>query len=329
VPGGDPGAGTYGRAGTDSGAGADRCVLPADGGARATGGGADGRSGTGAGPCADRRSGATSAADREAGAAPPSAVSRSGAAAAASRAHGRSGAGAAASRSHGRARPAAGPLIIGPVRRWSGWAGPTAVSPDSAWPTGRGRLVASQFNTHNQIVRHESSLRDLSYTSNTGEEVSLAGFAGRPVLIANTARQCGLAAQYAELQKLHEIYGPQGLAVIGFPCDQFAHQEPGTDEVIAQECQVNFGVSFPLSTKVEVNGGDTHPVFRFLKTRASSMFGSRIKWNFTKFLVSPDGVTVRRFAPTTKPQVLTPVIESLLAEARTGDGDDDARHETA
>ena len=152
----------------------------------------------------------------------------------------------------------------------------------------------------------------LSYTSNTGEEVSLAAFAGRPLVIANTARHCGLAAQYGDLQKLHETYGPRGLTVLGFPCDQFAHQEPGTDEVIAQECRLNFGVTFPLSTKVDVNGEDTHPVFRFLKDRAPSPFGSRIKWNFTKFLVAPDGVTVRRFAPTTKPEALEPIIESML-----------------
>ena len=157
------------------------------------------------------------------------------------------------------------------------------------------------------------SLSDLSYTANTGEQVPLAQFAGRPVLIANTARQCGLAAQYADLQALHEQYGPSGLTVIGFPCDQFAHQEPGTDEVIAEECRVNFGVTFPLSTKVDVNGEHTHPVFRYLKGRASGALGSTIKWNFTKFLVAPDGVTVHRFAPTTKPEAIEPLITSMLA----------------
>lgn len=154
-------------------------------------------------------------------------------------------------------------------------------------------------------------MSQLSFTTNTGEEVSLAQFAGRPVLIANTARHCGLAGQYADLQALHEKFGPRGLAVIGFPCDQFAHQEPGTDETIAEECRVNFGVTFPLSTKIDVNGPGTHPVFRYLKERASGSFGSRIKWNFTKFLVGPDG-SVRRFAPTTKPETLEPIIESML-----------------
>jgi glutathione peroxidase len=163
-----------------------------------------------------------------------------------------------------------------------------------------------------------SSLADLSYTANTGEAVPLAQYAGRPVLIVNTARHCGFAGQYADLQALHEKYGPDGLVVLGFPCDQFAHQEPGSDETIATECRVNFGVTFPLSTKVDVNGERTHPVFRYLKARASGKLSSAIKWNFTKFLVAPDGVTVHRFAPTTKPESLEPLITSMLSEARDG-----------
>ncbi len=99
-----------------------------------------------------------------------------------------------------------------------------------------------------------ASLADLTYTANTGEEVALAEFVGRPVLIVNTARHCGFAPQFRGLQTLHEEYGPQGLVVLGFPCDQFAHQEPGEDAVIAEECKVNFGVTFPLSTKIDVNG---------------------------------------------------------------------------
>lgn len=162
-------------------------------------------------------------------------------------------------------------------------------------------------------MSEQATLHDLSYTSNTGEEVSLQQFAGRPVLVVNTARHCGFASQYATLQKLHEEFGPQGLAVIGFPCDQFAGQEPGDDEVIAQECKVNFGVTFPLSTKVDVNGSETHPVFQFLKERAGGVLGSRIKWNFTKFLIAPDGVTVRRFAPATDPSEIAPLVESMLA----------------
>jgi glutathione peroxidase len=158
-----------------------------------------------------------------------------------------------------------------------------------------------------------ATLHALSYTSNTGQEVGLAQYAGRPVLVVNTARHCGFAPQYATLQALHEEYGPRGLVVLGFPCDQFAHQEPGGDEQIASECKVNFGVSFPLSTKVDVNGSGTHPVFAFLKERASGLLGARIKWNFTKFLVAPDGATVTRFAPQKDPKELAPLIEAMLA----------------
>ncbi len=157
-----------------------------------------------------------------------------------------------------------------------------------------------------------ASLADLTYTTNTGEEVALAEFVGRPVLIVNTARHCGFAPQFRGLQTLHEEYGPQGLVVLGFPCDQFAHQEPGEDAVIAEECKVNFGVTFPLSTKIDVNGAHTHPVFRFLKRQSSGRFGPRIKWNFTKFLVEPDGVTVTRFPPHKTPRSLISRIERLL-----------------
>jgi glutathione peroxidase len=185
-------------------------------------------------------------------------------------------------------------------------------------------LTASKSIVHDLIVDNVTSLSQLSYRSNTGEEVPLSRFAGRPVLIANTARHCGLAGQYADLQELHETYGPRGLVVLGFPCDQFANQEPGSDEEIATECRVNFGVTFPLSTKIDVNGDGTHPVFRFLKARASGPLGSRIKWNFTKFLVSPDGTTVQRFAPTTKPPSLHHAIETMLPEAADGGSRDTA-----
>jgi glutathione peroxidase len=158
------------------------------------------------------------------------------------------------------------------------------------------------------------TLFDLTYTSTSGEPVSLAGYAGRPVLIVNTASRCGLTPQYEALQALHEEYGDRGLVVLGFPCDQFAHQEPGDDSAIEQFCTVNFGVTFPLSTKVEVNGKNTDPVFDFLKKRAGGLLSSTIKWNFTKFLVAPDGVTVTRFAPQTKPEALREDIESLLAQ---------------
>ena len=157
-----------------------------------------------------------------------------------------------------------------------------------------------------------ASLYDLTFTDNHGQEVDLADYAGKPVLVVNTASKCGFTPQYDDLQKLHEELSPKGLVVLGFPCDQFAHQEPGDDDQIEEFCKVNYGVTFPLSTKIDVNGKGTHPVFAFLKDRAGGVLGSSIKWNFTKFLVSPDGRTVRRYAPTTKPGEIASDIEPLL-----------------
>jgi len=160
-----------------------------------------------------------------------------------------------------------------------------------------------------------SSLHELSFTDNHGNNVPLSDFAGHPVLIVNTASKCGLTPQLEGIQKLYDDFGDKGLVVIGFPCDQFAHQEPGDDSQIEEFCQLNYGVSFPLSTKIEVNGKNTHPVFAFLKDHASGILGSGIKWNFTKFLVGPGGTTVKRFAPKTSPDALRAGIETLLAQS--------------
>jgi len=159
------------------------------------------------------------------------------------------------------------------------------------------------------------SLHDLSFVDNHGQEVDLAQYAGRPVLVVNTASNCGFTPQYDGLQKLYEEFQEQGLVVIGFPCDQFGHQEPGDDSQIEEFCRVNHGVTFPLSAKVEVNGPGTHPVFAYLKSRAGGLLGSRIKWNFTKFLVSADGRTVTRYAPTVTPDKLTADIEKAVSQA--------------
>jgi glutathione peroxidase len=147
------------------------------------------------------------------------------------------------------------------------------------------------------------SIYDLTFTSNTGEEVPLKQFEGKPLLIVNTASKCGFTPQYKGLQQIYDELGPD-LVVIGFPCDQFAHQEPGDDEQIKEFCEINYGVTFPLSTKVDVNGSKTHPVFAFLKERTGGLLGSTIKWNFTKFLVAPDGTTVKRYAPKTDPEMV-------------------------
>lgn len=150
----------------------------------------------------------------------------------------------------------------------------------------------------------------------SGGEVSLATFAGKVLLIANTASQCGFTPQYAGLEKLWRDYRDQGLVVVGFPCNQFGSQEPGTPEEIGAFCQKNYGVTFPLSEKVEVNGPDAHPLFKFLTERAPGLLGSKaIKWNFTKFLVDRRGNVVSRHAPSTKPEALAAEIERLLAQS--------------
>jgi glutathione peroxidase len=163
-------------------------------------------------------------------------------------------------------------------------------------------------------MTNPESLYELSFTTNTGQPVDLSDFQGKPVLVVNTASKCGFTPQYDDLQKLHEELGPKGLVVLGFPCDQFAHQEPGDDAQIQEFCKVNYGVTFPLSTKVDVNGKNTHPVFAFLKEQAKGALGSSVKWNFTKFLIAPDGKTVKRYAPKTKPTDLIPDITELLDE---------------
>ena len=128
----------------------------------------------------------------------------------------------------------------------------------------------------------------------------------------NTASKCGFTPQYEGLQKLHETYADQGFAVLGFPCDQFGNQEPGSDDEIAGFCERNFGVTFPLFAKVDVNGGQAHPVFRWLRSERGGLLGNKIKWNFTKFLVGRDGTVLGRYAPTTKPERIAADIEAAL-----------------
>jgi glutathione peroxidase len=156
------------------------------------------------------------------------------------------------------------------------------------------------------------SIYDLSYVNPQGETVELNQFRGKPLLIVNTASKCGLAPQFDGLQKLHQQYAEAGLVVLGFPSDQFQNQEPLVDSEIEQACKVNFGVTFPLAKKSDVNGGGTNEVFKFLKGRTRSLFGSKIKWNFTKFLVQPDGVSVKRFAPTTPPAQIEKYIKASV-----------------
>jgi Glutathione peroxidase len=158
------------------------------------------------------------------------------------------------------------------------------------------------------------SVYDFSAKANDGSELRLSQFRGRPLLIVNTASKCGFTPQYKGLQKLYEDYGNRGLEVIGFPCDQFAHQEPEGDAAIQSFCERNFGVTFPLMSKIAVNGPGAHPLFAWLKRRAPGLIGSGIKWNFTKFLVASDGRTVKRYAPNVDPESLVADIERALGQ---------------
>jgi glutathione peroxidase len=161
----------------------------------------------------------------------------------------------------------------------------------------------------------KESLFELSAKANDGKDALLSAYAGKVTLVVNTASKCGFTPQYEGLEALYKKYKDRGLVILGFPCDQFAHQEPSGDEAIAQFCKLNFGVTFPLMAKIEVNGPGTHPVFEFLKKKAPGMIGGNIKWNFTKFLVGRDGKTVKRFAPTTEPVKLEKYIEEALSKA--------------
>jgi glutathione peroxidase len=146
----------------------------------------------------------------------------------------------------------------------------------------------------------------------TGELKSLSDFAGKVLLIVNTASQCGFTPQYGELQALYEKYHDQGFEVFAFPCNQFMHQEPGTAQDIQQFCQVNYGVTFPIFDKVDVRGKDAHPLFQYLKEQSPGFFSKQIKWNFTKFLINQQGEVVDRFAPNTTPMKIEKDIENLL-----------------
>ncbi|SFD70936.1 glutathione peroxidase [Paracidovorax konjaci] len=148
-----------------------------------------------------------------------------------------------------------------------------------------------------------------------GQTVPLRQYEGRVLLIVNTASACGFTPQFAGLQELHQRYAAQGLVVLGFPCNQFGRQDPGTNEEIATFCQRNYGVDFPMMARIDVNGGDAPPLYRWLTAEAPGLLGTKaIKWNFTKFLVGRDGQVVRRYAPTDKPGSLASDIEAALAQ---------------
>ncbi len=159
------------------------------------------------------------------------------------------------------------------------------------------------------------SLYDIRVRSIDGAEQSLAGYTGQVLLIVNVASRCGFTPQYTGLEALYQQFRSQGFAVLGFPCDQFGHQEPGDEAEIRQFCTLNYSVTFPLFAKLEVNGAGTHPLYRFLKEARPGLLGTEaIKWNFTKFLVGRDAAVLQRYAPTDKPASLVAAISEALLQ---------------
>lgn len=156
---------------------------------------------------------------------------------------------------------------------------------------------------------------DYSAVTIDGKEVSLKDYAGKVLVIVNTASKCGFAPQLEQLQELYKDYQDNGLVILGFPSNQFMNQEPGSNEEIAAVCQRNYGVSFPMFDKVKVNGPDAHPLYKHLTSQAGGLFSKNIKWNFTKFLVDAEGNVVERFAPKTSPLDMKPAIEKLLEQS--------------
>ncbi len=158
-----------------------------------------------------------------------------------------------------------------------------------------------------------ASVYDYTAKALDGREVPLSDYRGKVLLIVNTASKCGFTPQYAGLEELHKAYHDKGLAVLGFPCNQFGGQEPGTADEIGAFCTKNYGVTFPIFAKIDVNGDNAHPLWQYLKTEKPGLLGTKsIKWNFTKFLVDRAGNVVERYAPNDTPASLTPAIEKML-----------------
>jgi len=158
----------------------------------------------------------------------------------------------------------------------------------------------------------DKTLSDFTATTLAGADQPLAAYAGKVALVVNTASKCGFTPQYAGLEELYEKYADQGLVVLGFPCNQFASQEPGDSDEIGAFCEKNYGVSFPMFEKVDVNGADAHPLYKWLRTEKGGVLGDRIKWNFTKFLIGRDGKVIKRYGSTTTPDKIAGDIEAAL-----------------
>ena len=158
----------------------------------------------------------------------------------------------------------------------------------------------------------DTNFFEFEATDLQGAVVPMKNFKGKTILVVNTATKCGLAPQFDGLEKLFQQYKDQGVVVLGFPSNQFANQEPGNAESIQQACRLEYGVTFPMFAKIEVNGKQAHPIFKYLKSRLGGILGSRIKWNFTKFLIDPTGQPIKRFSPTTKPEKIEKYLQKYI-----------------
>jgi glutathione peroxidase len=160
----------------------------------------------------------------------------------------------------------------------------------------------------------KDTIYKFSAKSLRGNEISMDAYRGKVILVVNTASKCGFTPQYEGLEKLYEKYKDNGLVILGFPCNQFGNQEPGSEKEIAEGCLINYGVTFPMFSKIDVNGADAHPIFKYLKSELPGFILKRIKWNFTKFLIDQNGVPVKRYAPSVKPESIAGDIEKLLGK---------------
>ncbi len=157
-----------------------------------------------------------------------------------------------------------------------------------------------------------TSLFDFDVNKLNGQKADLNEYKGKTIIVVNTASKCGLTPQYEGLENLYKKYKDQGLVILGFPCNQFGQQEKGNSDEIQEFCQVNYGVSFPMFEKIDVNGNSAHPIYKYLKSKLGGLLGSSIKWNFTKFIIDKNGTPVKRFAPTTSPDSMEQFIKKIL-----------------
>jgi glutathione peroxidase len=158
----------------------------------------------------------------------------------------------------------------------------------------------------------KASFYDFKAKSLGGKEISMEEFKGKTVLVVNTASKCGFTPQFAGLEELYTKYSDKGLVILGFPCNQFANQEPGDEKSIAEGCLLNYGVTFPMFSKIDVNGPDAHPLYKYLKSALPGFLSNRISWNFTKFLIDGEGKPVKRFAPATEPGKIDTYLQSKI-----------------